>query len=141
MSKPASDDLDLPKALVRRLVKGKLSSSDPDGKDVQLNKDALLAFSESAKVFITYLSSTANEICKEAKRSTIRRASKQGSCAHVSRLALPNSHSPTPTRPFSLPLSLLPSSCPLSLSLSLSLPPPLPLSSFIIALSCLRTPR
>lgn len=55
----ASDDADLPKTLVRKIVKGKLaqvdaakhaSASDAPRRDVQLNKDALLAFSESAKV-------------------------------------------------------------------------------------------
>jgi DNA polymerase epsilon subunit 3 len=36
--------------------------------DVQ---DALSALSESAKVFISYLTATANELCKEKKRATI----------------------------------------------------------------------
>ena len=55
----ASDDADLPKTLVRKIVKGTLAqvdaakhagASDAPRRDVQLNKDALLAFSESAKV-------------------------------------------------------------------------------------------
>lgn len=54
----ASDDSDLPKTLVRKIVKGKLlqidaaanSGSEEVQRDVQLNKDALLAFSESTKV-------------------------------------------------------------------------------------------
>jgi histone H3/H4 len=52
-----SDDLDLPKTLVRKIVKNKLLQVDAGGgggeearREVQLNKDALLAFSESAKV-------------------------------------------------------------------------------------------
>jgi len=52
-----SDDLDLPKTLVRKIVKNKLLQVDASGggserarREVQLNKDALLAFSESAKV-------------------------------------------------------------------------------------------
>lgn len=54
----ASDDSDLPKTLVRKIVKGKLlqvdaaanGGSEEVHRDVQLNKDALLAFSESTKV-------------------------------------------------------------------------------------------
>lgn len=65
-------DTDLPKALIKRIVKGKLAqAAGDDNKDYQLNKDALLAFSEAAKVFISYISSTANEVCREGKRHTI----------------------------------------------------------------------
>lgn len=108
-------DTDLPKALVKKIVKNKINqtlayNAAPDAqepkKDIQINKDALLAFSESAKVinictiripigfcslpifvlhrtcggmtsccvhqvFISYLTSAANDICKEAKRQTI----------------------------------------------------------------------
>ncbi len=60
----ADQDLHLPAAAIKRIVKGKLS-------DVQLSKEALLAFSESAKVFINFLSITANDVCKEKKRQTI----------------------------------------------------------------------
>lgn len=67
-----SSDTDLPKALIKRIVKGKLAqAANDDTKDYQLNKDALLAFSEAAKVFISYISSTANEVCREGKRHTI----------------------------------------------------------------------
>ena len=38
---------------------------------VQVNKDALLAFCESGKIFIHFLTATANDVCKEAKRQTI----------------------------------------------------------------------
>lgn len=71
----AEVDTDLPKTLVKRLVKNKLAglvdSSDGAKREVQINKDALLAFSESAKVFINYLTTTANDICHEHKRQTI----------------------------------------------------------------------
>lgn len=36
--------------------------------------DALLAFGESAKVFISYISCTSNDIAREAKRQTISAA-------------------------------------------------------------------
>jgi DNA polymerase epsilon subunit 3 len=48
---------DLPRAIVRRLVKEKLSDLAGD-EDVTVNKDALLAFGESARIFIHYLSAT-----------------------------------------------------------------------------------
>lgn len=61
---------DLPKTIVRRVVKDKLSTCSDDG-DIAVHKDALLAFSESARIFIHYLSATANDICKESKRQII----------------------------------------------------------------------
>eukprot|EP01018_Ginkgo_biloba_P013289 Gb_21904 [translate_table: standard] len=65
---------DLPRANVRRVVKGKLTDltrDDPAKKDIAIHKEALLAFSESARIFMHYLSATANDICKESKRQTI----------------------------------------------------------------------
>ncbi|CAA6663764.1 unnamed protein product [Spirodela intermedia] len=38
---------------------------------MNVHKEALLAFSESARIFIHYLSATANDICKESKRQII----------------------------------------------------------------------
>lgn len=52
-----SETEELPKAIVRRVVKDKLSRCSEDG-DINLHKDALLAFSESAKIFINYISAT-----------------------------------------------------------------------------------
>ena len=37
-------------------------------------QDALLAFAESAKVFINYITAAANDACKEAKRQTMSEA-------------------------------------------------------------------
>ncbi|CAO2824781.1 unnamed protein product [Amaranthus hypochondriacus] len=62
---------ELPKTIVRRVVKDKLSEVSTDGGDVTLHKEALLAFSESARIFIHYLSATANDICHESKRQII----------------------------------------------------------------------
>ncbi|PIA28244.1 hypothetical protein AQUCO_07200118v1 [Aquilegia coerulea] len=64
---------ELPKSIVRRVVKDKLSqcSSEDGGGDLNLQKDTLVAFSESARIFIHYLSATANDVCKESKRQTI----------------------------------------------------------------------
>ena len=66
-------DTDLPKTLIKRIVKRHLSQIDKGDtkRDTQINKDALLAFSESAKVFINYVTATANDICKESKRQTV----------------------------------------------------------------------
>ncbi|KAI4386123.1 hypothetical protein MLD38_004083 [Melastoma candidum] len=61
---------ELPKAIVRRMVKEKLSDLSGDV-DISLHKDALLAFSESARIFIHYLSATANDICKESRRQIV----------------------------------------------------------------------
>jgi len=63
-------DADLPRSIIRRIVRTRLIEVSGK-KDVQVNKDALSAFSESAKIFIHYLSATANEICHEHKRSTV----------------------------------------------------------------------
>ncbi|TVU10577.1 hypothetical protein EJB05_44118, partial [Eragrostis curvula] len=63
---------ELPKAIVRRLVKDKLAQiAGGDGAEVIVNKDAMAAFAESARIFIHYLSATANDMCKESKRQTI----------------------------------------------------------------------
>lgn len=70
MAKELAQAEELPRAIVRRLVKDKLSRSSTEG-DISLHKEALLAFSESARIFIHYLSATANDICKESKRQTI----------------------------------------------------------------------
>ncbi|KAE8688730.1 hypothetical protein F3Y22_tig00110956pilonHSYRG00084 [Hibiscus syriacus] len=70
MEKVVSEAEELPKAIVRRVVKEKLSECSPDY-DFNVHKDALLAFSESARIFIHYLSATANNICKESKRQTM----------------------------------------------------------------------
>ena len=50
---------ELPKAIVRRLVKDKLSHvAGGEGAEVIVNKDAMAAFAESARIFIHYLSAT-----------------------------------------------------------------------------------
>ena len=53
------DEAELPRALIKRIAKAGLSHQpSADGKDIQLSKDALLALSESARVFINYLTAT-----------------------------------------------------------------------------------
>jgi len=76
MSTNEAQETDLPKTLVKRLIKARLQEADKakggDGtRDFQVNKDALLAFGEAGKLFIYYLTATANDICKDAKRQTI----------------------------------------------------------------------
>ncbi|RAL43195.1 hypothetical protein DM860_009977 [Cuscuta australis] len=61
---------DLPKTIVRRLVKEKLSQLSRDG-EMSLLRDALQAFTESARIFIHYLSAAANDNCMESKRQTM----------------------------------------------------------------------
>ncbi|KAI7846247.1 hypothetical protein COHA_000227 [Chlorella ohadii] len=74
------EDAELPKALLKRILKARLAEWDAqqnggDGsRDFQINKDALLACSEAAKLFIHYLASTASDNCKDAKRQTISAA-------------------------------------------------------------------
>ncbi|CAI9785058.1 unnamed protein product [Fraxinus pennsylvanica] len=60
---------ELPKAIVRRLVKDKLSQLSDS--EISVFREALEAFSDSARIFVHYLSATANDICKESKRQTI----------------------------------------------------------------------
>ncbi|KAH9605799.1 hypothetical protein KSS87_008981 [Heliosperma pusillum] len=67
----AAEAEELPRTIVRRVVKDKLSEISGDGGDVILHKEALLAFSESARIFIHYLSATAHDICSESKRQII----------------------------------------------------------------------
>ncbi|XVF05167.1 hypothetical protein REPUB_Repub05bG0148300 [Reevesia pubescens] len=70
MEKVVAEAEELPKAIVRRVVKDKLSDCSPDY-DFNVHKDAVLAFTESARIFIHYLSATANDVCKESKRQTM----------------------------------------------------------------------
>ncbi|XP_074289337.1 uncharacterized protein LOC141614489 [Silene latifolia] len=67
----AAEAEELPRTIVRRVVKDKLSELSGDSGDVMLHKEALLAFSESARIFIHYLSATAHDICSESKRQII----------------------------------------------------------------------
>lgn len=48
---PSSDDVDLPRAAVRKVVKARLAAGAPeDAKEPGLAKDAVAALAESAKV-------------------------------------------------------------------------------------------
>lgn len=50
---------ELPRANVKRIVKEKLAQLGKEGSDdLNVQKEALLAFSESARIFIHYLSAT-----------------------------------------------------------------------------------
>jgi hypothetical protein len=56
---------DLPRAIVKRIVKAKMLEiaaarfdDERTSRDLPVHKDALMGFSESAKIFIHYLSAT-----------------------------------------------------------------------------------
>ncbi|KAL7116027.1 hypothetical protein ACP275_04G217000 [Erythranthe tilingii] len=68
--KVVSEAEELPKTIVRRVVKEKLSQLSNDY-EISLLRDSLQAFCESARIFIHYLSATANDTCKEANRQII----------------------------------------------------------------------
>ncbi|KAK1276212.1 hypothetical protein QJS04_geneDACA011752 [Acorus gramineus] len=68
---PAAAVEELPRAIVRRVVKENLDRSSSREGEMTVHKEALIAFSESARIFIHYLSATANDICKESKRQTM----------------------------------------------------------------------
>lgn len=70
-------DESLPLALVRKLVKTKLEAleaaahSESGAKPPMVQKEALTAFSEACKVFIHFLTATAHDLCRDAKRQVI----------------------------------------------------------------------
>ncbi|KAG8387491.1 hypothetical protein BUALT_Bualt02G0026700 [Buddleja alternifolia] len=68
--KVVSEAEELPKTIVRRVVKDKLSQLSSDA-EISILRDSLQAFSESARIFIHYLSATANDTCKESNRQII----------------------------------------------------------------------
>ncbi|KAI9759089.1 MAG: hypothetical protein M4579_002606 [Chaenotheca gracillima] len=59
------EELGLPRTMVQRLAKGVLPPN------TQIQKDAMLAMSKSATVFVSYLSSHANEMAMDENKKTI----------------------------------------------------------------------
>ncbi|PNS16190.1 DNA polymerase epsilon subunit D [Sphaceloma murrayae] len=59
------EELNLPRTMVQRLAKGVLPSN------TQIQKDALLAISKSATVFVNFLASNASEIAMSSGKKTI----------------------------------------------------------------------
>jgi DNA polymerase epsilon subunit 3 len=67
-------DAELPKAAIKRIIKCKLTETGLDGAskcDVQVSKEALAAFTQATKVFISYVASAAHDVCIESKRATV----------------------------------------------------------------------
>jgi histone H3/H4 len=77
---------DLPRAHIKRIMKHQLSKfSHVDPKNNQpfepnIAKDALDGVQQACKIFIHYLTSTANDICTESKRSTLSAVSDYCDC-------------------------------------------------------------
>ena len=61
-------DFEPPAACINRIVKAAL----PD--NVQVTKEAKSAFSKSAGIFILYLTTCANDFCRDKKRQTVSAA-------------------------------------------------------------------
>ncbi|CAA3027139.1 DNA polymerase epsilon subunit 3 [Olea europaea subsp. europaea] len=68
--KVVSEADELPKTIVRRVVKDKLSQLSKDS-EVNVLRESLQGFCESARIFIHFLSATASDVCKESKRQII----------------------------------------------------------------------
>ncbi|MCO5598000.1 hypothetical protein L7F22_052089 [Adiantum nelumboides] len=75
-----ADIEELPRTIVRRVVKGKLAELTKDmvdKKEISVHKEAIMAFSESAKFTFSCVKynfsfyASANDICRESKRQTI----------------------------------------------------------------------
>lgn len=68
---------DLPRAHVKRIMKHQLAKfAHVDAKtnapfEPHIAKDALDGVQQACKIFIHYVTSTANDICTESKRSTL----------------------------------------------------------------------
>ena len=74
----SNDPDDLPRALIKRLMKHEIQkfthfdlSQNSKRFEPSIAKDALDAVQQAAKIFIHYVTSTANDICLESKRSTV----------------------------------------------------------------------
>ena len=73
---PSTSD-DLPRAHVKRIMKHQLAKfAHVDAKtnapfEPHIAKDALDGVQQACKIFIHYVTSTANDICTESKRSTL----------------------------------------------------------------------
>jgi histone H3/H4 len=69
-------EISLPASVVKRIAKSALASRQVAGpeaskKNGQVAKDAIANLSQAAKVFISYVTAIAHDICKERSRSTV----------------------------------------------------------------------
>jgi len=60
-----SEEFELPRAVIQRLVKESLPSG------IGISKDAKVAFGVAARIFVSFATATANEIRMEANRKTL----------------------------------------------------------------------
>merc|ERR1712100_256309 len=75
--KNMSEDLELPKAVVARIIK----ASVPEG--TTLGKDAKDSIAATAKIFIHHIATLANETCHENKRKNIRESDVQAAITEM----------------------------------------------------------
>lgn len=76
---PILDNMDpsreLPRTQVKRIVKTKLNdlfqSQTTQRRNANISKEALTGFAECGRVFISYITDAANDVCRDAKRSTV----------------------------------------------------------------------
>lgn len=66
-------DPEVPRALLRRLVRAQLSAAGPPGgaSSALVSRDVLLALGEALKIFVHYLSAAASDACREGGRQTV----------------------------------------------------------------------
>jgi len=66
---------ELSKNHVRRIVRAKLTeiygAEEEQRRQISLGKDVVSGFAESGRVFISHITSAANNVCKDSKRTTI----------------------------------------------------------------------
>eukprot|EP00320_Phaeocystis_rex_P019534 CAMPEP_0119085568 /NCGR_PEP_ID=MMETSP1178-20130426/134380_1 /TAXON_ID=33656 /ORGANISM="unid sp, Strain CCMP2000" /LENGTH=173 /DNA_ID=CAMNT_0007068633 /DNA_START=52 /DNA_END=573 /DNA_ORIENTATION=+ len=62
---PVPEEMSLPSAAIQRIIKSKL----PEG--VMIGKEAKVAFSKASSIFILYVTTIANDLAKEARRTTV----------------------------------------------------------------------
>lgn len=70
------EDSDIPKALVKKIAKAKLTQLNPTpGREIQVGKDAILALAETARLFVHYVTATGEALSHQSAGLLARRMS------------------------------------------------------------------